>query len=228
MNSNLIDVENLSKTYAREGAPVTALRNATFEIREGEFVVIRGASGSGKSTLLNLLGCLESPSAGSYFFGGEDVSHKRDRELSRIRSRKIGFVFQSFNLLPRTTAIENVQLPMIYADSPVSRARAAAALQRVGLDHRLRHYPSELSGGEQQRVAIARALINDPALILADEPTGNLDESSGKSVMAILLELNCEGRTIIMVTHDSAVAASGSRTLFICDGVISEEGVPCT
>lgn len=224
----MIRAENLSKTYTRDGAPITALRDATFEIRAGEFVVIRGASGSGKSTLLNLLGCLDSPSTGSYWLDGEDVSCKTDRELSRIRSRKIGFVFQSFNLLPRTTAIENVQLPMIYGDRPSSRECAASALQRVGLDHRLRHYPSELSGGEQQRVAIARALINDPVLIFADEPTGNLDEAAGKSVMALLLELHHEGRTIIMVTHDPNVAAFGSRQLFIRDGVIREqEAVRC-
>jgi putative ABC transport system ATP-binding protein len=227
--NKMIQVHNLSKAYTQGGVPVPALREATFEIGAGEFVVIRGVSGSGKSTLLNLLGCLDSPSSGSYALDGEDVSRKTDRDLSRIRSRKFGFVFQSFNLLPRTTAVENVELPMIYADRPVSRARAVAALERVGLGHRQHHLASELSGGEQQRVAIARALINDPALILADEPTGNLDESSGTSVMKLLLELQREGRTIVMVTHDPAIAAFAERTLVIRSGTVYEkELAPCT
>jgi len=219
----MIDVCSLTKTYARGGESVTALHDATFGIGAGEFVVIRGASGSGKSTLLNLLGCLDSPTSGSYVLDGEDVSGKSDRELSRIRSRKIGFIFQSFNLLPRTTAVENVELPMIYADQPASRERAVAALERVGLGHRQQHYASELSGGEQQRVAIARALINNPALILADEPTGNLDETAGMSVINLLLDLQREGRTIVMVTHDPDVASFGQRTLLIRDGLVKEE-----
>lgn len=224
----MIEVSHLSKTYARSGVSVIALRDATFAIAAGEFVVIRGVSGSGKSTLLNLLGCLDSPSSGTYCLDGEDVSGQSDRALSRVRSSKIGFVFQAFNLLPRTTALENVQLPMVYADRQVSRARAAAALERVGLQHRQRHYASELSGGEQQRVAIARALINDPALILADEPTGNLDGAAGASVMALLADLHREGRTIIMVTHDPAVAAHGNRTLLIRDGVVfGSEAASC-
>ena len=225
----MICATNLSRTYARGGVPVTALREATFDVGAGEFVVIRGVSGSGKSTLLNLLGCLDSPTSGTYVLDGEDVSRKTDRELSRIRSRKIGFIFQSFNLLPRTTAVENVEMPMIYADQRVSRMRAAAALERVGLGHRLRHFASELSGGEQQRVAIARALVNDPAVILADEPTGNLDESSGEIIMSLLLDLNREGRTIVMVTHDPAVAACAERTLVIRDGTVYEkELASCT
>ncbi len=225
----MIQVNNLSRVYAQGGVPVPALREATFEIGAGEFVVIRGVSGSGKSTLLNLLGCLDSPTSGNYALDGEDVSRKTDRDLSRIRSRKIGFVFQSFNLLQRTTAVENVELPMIYADRPVKRARAAAALERVGLSHRQHHFAAELSGGEQQRVAIARALINDPALILADEPTGNLDESSGTSVMKLLSDLQREGRTIVMVTHDAGVAAFAERTLVIRNGTVYEEELaPCT
>jgi len=220
---SMIEVKGLARIYSRGGTPVTALSDATFAIRAGEFVVIRGASGSGKSTLLNLLGCLDSPSAGIYRLDGEDVAGRNDRELSHLRSRKIGFVFQSFNLLPRTTAVENVELPMIYADKPVSRKRAAAALERVGLGHRQRHYASELSGGEQQRVAIARALINDPALIFADEPTGNLDEAAGAGVMTLLTEMHREGRTIVMVTHDPAVAAFAERTLSIRDGVVHEK-----
>jgi putative ABC transport system ATP-binding protein len=221
----MIRIEHISKTYSRDGVPVTALSDASFALDAGEFVVIRGVSGSGKSTLLNILGCLDSPTSGTYVFDGADVSHKDDAELSRIRSRKIGFIFQSFNLLPRTTAIENVELPMIYADKVVSRIRAKQALARVGLAHRERHYAAELSGGEQQRVAIARSLINDPALILADEPTGNLDESAGAAVMNILHELNDEGRTIILVTHDDAVANHARRVLLIRDGVLRESEV---
>ncbi|MEO8727442.1 MAG: ABC transporter ATP-binding protein [Acidobacteriaceae bacterium] len=220
----MIHIENISKTYSRNGLPVTALRHATFDIASGDFIVIRGASGSGKSTLLNILGCLDVPTTGTYQLDGADVSRKSDAELSRIRSRKIGFVFQSFNLLPRTTAIENVELPMIYADRAVSRQRAAAALARVGLSHRERHFATELSGGEQQRVAIARALINDPALVLADEPTGNLDLASGSEVMRILRELNEEGRTIVLVSHDDAVAAHARRALTIRDGALEAQG----
>jgi putative ABC transport system ATP-binding protein len=218
----MIRLEQVSKTYSRHGSPVTALRDASFAIDAGDFVVIRGVSGSGKSTLLNILGCLDSPTSGTYLLDGADVSHKRDAELSHIRSRKIGFIVQSFNLLPRTTAVENVELPMIYADQAVSRTRAEQALARVGLAHRENHFATELSGGEQQRVAIARSLINDPALILADEPTGNLDESAGAGVLSILHELNDEGRTIILVTHDDAVANHARRVLLIRDGLLRE------
>jgi putative ABC transport system ATP-binding protein len=221
----VIRIENISKTYSRDGVPVTALREATLNIDAGDFVVIRGVSGSGKSTLLNILGCLDSPSTGTYLLDSADVSHKSDAELSRIRSARIGFIFQSFNLLPRTTAIENVELPMIYADRAINRSCAAEALARVGLAHRERHFATELSGGEQQRVAIARALINNPALILADEPTGNLDEISGAGVMSLLRELNDEGRTIVLVTHDEAVSAHARRVLLIRDGVLRESEV---
>src|SRR5271154_1156790 len=221
----MIQIEKISRAYSRDGVPITALREATFSVEAGDFVVIRGVSGSGKSTLLNILGCLDSPSTGTYLLDGADVSHKSDAELSRIRSQNIGFIFQSFNLLPRTTAIENVELPMIYADREISRSRAAATLARVGLAHRERHFATELSGGEQQRVAIARALINDPALILADEPTGNLDESASAGVMEILHELNDEGRTIVLVTHDDAVAAHARRVLILRDGIVEEVAV---
>jgi putative ABC transport system ATP-binding protein len=221
----MIQFDKISKTYSREGTPVIALREASFTISAGDFVVIRGVSGSGKSTLLNILGCLDSPTTGTYLLDGSDVSHKSDAELSHIRSRKIGFIFQSFNLLPRTTATENVELPMIYADQRISRARAVRALDRVGLSHRGRHYATELSGGEQQRVAIARSLINDPALILADEPTGNLDEKAGESVMRILHDLNEDGRTIVLVTHDDTVAAHARRILHIRGGVLQESEV---
>jgi putative ABC transport system ATP-binding protein len=221
----MIRLKQVSKTYSRNGVPVTALRDASFGIDAGDFVVIRGVSGSGKSTLLNILGCLDSPTAGTYLLDGADVSHKSDAELSRIRSQKIGFIFQSFNLLPRTTAIENVELPMIYADHAVSRTRAKQALARVGLAHREHHFAAELSGGEQQRVAIARSLINDPALILADEPTGNLDQMAGAAVMQILGELNEEGRTIVLVTHDDELARHARRVLIIRDGVLRESEV---
>ena len=221
----MIRLHGVSKMYSRGGTLITALRDASFAIDAGDFVVIRGVSGSGKSTLLNIIGCLDSPTSGAYVLDGADVSHKGDAELSRIRSQKIGFILQSFNLLPRTTAVENVELPMIYADKALSRARAELALARVGLSHRQGHYASELSGGEQQRVAIARSLINDPALILADEPTGNLDESAGAAVLNILHQLNDEGRTIILVTHDDEVAKHARRVLVIRDGVLSESQV---
>src|SRR5258708_31035099 len=188
-------------------AAVTALRGVSFRVERGEFVVIRGASGSGKSTLLHILGCLDRPSSGAYRLDGHDVTTLDDRSLSQLRARRIGFVFQSFNLLPRTTAVENVEIPMLYADVPLDRGRATAALARVGLRERGGHYATELSGGEQQRVAVARALINDPALILADEPTANLDDAAGRDVMQLLQSLHAEGRTIVLVTHDDAVAA---------------------
>ena len=192
-------------------------------IAAGEFVVIRGPSGSGKSSLLNILGCLDRPSSGTYLLDGQDVSGYSDRKLSRVRSRKIGFVFQSFNLLPRTTALENVEMPMIYAGTGIDRKRSLAALERVGLKDRAKHYGTELSGGEQQRVAIARALINDPPLILADEPTGNLDSVAAAEVMKILQGLNLEGRTILLVTHDDSIARYAGREIFLKDGSICSD-----
>lgn len=221
----MIEVENISKTYARGDTSVEALKAATFHISEGEFVAVRGASGSGKSTLLNILGCLDRPSSGSYRLDGEAVANFSDRQLSRIRNAKIGFIFQAFNLLPRTTARENVEIPMVYRDGHVDRRRALSALERVGLRDRADHFATELSGGEQQRVAVARALINNPALILADEPTGNLDANAGLEVMRLLEELHKEGRTILLVTHDDAVAAYASRELLMRDGeIISDIG----
>ena len=217
----MIQIENITKTYARSGGgTVEALKSVTFDISEGEFVAVRGASGSGKSTLLNILGCLDRPSSGSYRLNSEDVARYSDKQLSRVRNAKVGFIFQAFNLLPRTTALENVEIPMVYADGRVDRQRAVAALERVGLASRARHYASELSGGEQQRVAIARALINSPVLVLADEPTGNLDFKAGQEVMALLQELHDDGRTILLVTHDDAVAAYASRELRLQDGTI--------
>jgi putative ABC transport system ATP-binding protein len=217
----MIEIENISKSYSRgEAGIVTALKEASFTIAPGEFVVVRGASGSGKSTLLNILGCLDRPSAGSYRLYGKDVSQLNDKQLSQVRNAKIGFIFQSFNLLPRTTAVENVEVPMVYRDGRVERNRARAALERVGLGDRTNHFATELSGGEQQRVAVARALINNPALILADEPTGNLDFAAGDEVMRLLQALHEEGRTIVLVTHDAAVADYAAREILLQDGLI--------
>ena len=217
----MIEIENISKSYSRgQTGVVTALKEASFTIAPGEFVIVRGASGSGKSTLLNILGCLDRPTSGRYRLDGEDVSNLNDKQLSRVRNARIGFIFQSFNLLPRTTAIENVEVPMVYGDGHVDRKKAQASLERVGLGNRRNHFATELSGGEQQRVAIARALINTPALILADEPTGNLDVAAGEEVMGLLQALNREGRTILLVTHDNAVAAYASREIFLRDGSI--------
>jgi putative ABC transport system ATP-binding protein len=217
----MIEIDNISKSYSRgETNVVAALKEASFTIAPGEFVVVRGASGSGKSTLLNILGCLDRPTTGRYWLDSEDVSGLSDRQLSRVRNAKIGFIFQSFNLLPRTTAIENVELPMVYGDGHVDRNRAQTTLERVGLGNRANHFATELSGGEQQRVAIARALINNPALILADEPSGNLDVVAGEEAMRLLQALNQEGRTILLVTHDDAVAAYASREILLRDGVI--------
>jgi putative ABC transport system ATP-binding protein len=217
----MIEIENISKSYSRgENGVVAALKEASFIITPGEFVVVRGASGSGKSTLLNILGCLDRPTSGRYRLDGKDVSDLNDKQLSRVRNAKIGFIFQSFNLLPRTTAIENVEIPMVYGDGRVDRKQAQASLERVGLGNRENHFATELSGGEQQRVAIARALINNPALILADEPTGNLDAAAGEELMRLLQTLNREGRTILLVTHDNTIATYASREIFLRDGAI--------
>jgi putative ABC transport system ATP-binding protein len=219
----MIEISHVSKTHRRDdGTPIVALKDACFEIIAGEFVTIRGASGSGKSSLLNIIGCLDKPTTGAYRLDGEDVSAYSDKRLSRVRSRKIGFVFQSFNLLPRTTARENVEMPMIYAGRRIDRGVALAALERVGLKGRANHYATELSGGEQQRVAIARALINDPPLVLADEPTGNLDSLAAEEVMHILQDLNREGRTVILVTHDDTVAKYAKREISLRDGIVSD------
>ena len=218
----MIQVERLSKKYRRAGSTaIEALKEATFKITPGEFVCVRGASGSGKSTLLNILGCLDSPTSGSYCLDGQDVGHYTDKQLSRVRNEKIGFIFQSFNLLTRTTALENVEIPMVYGTGRVDRKRAKQALERVGLGARANHFPTELSGGEQQRVAVARALINNPALILADEPTGNLDAEAASAVMDLLQSLHTEGRTILLVTHDRAVASYASRVILLRDGAIA-------
>ena len=222
----MIEVSHIEKTYRRgDGTPVTALKDISFAIQQGEFVTVRGASGSGKSSLLNILGCLDTPSGGSYRLDGEDVSHYTDRQRSQIRCHQIGFVFQSFNLLPRTTAVENVEIPALYRGGAIDRERALEILRRVGLGERAEHFVTELSGGEQQRVAIARALMNDPPLLLADEPTGNLDTAAGDSIMQLLTDLHREGRTIVLVTHDENVAGYAKRELLIRDGLLASDRV---
>lgn len=224
----MIKVENLGKVYQPGAHPVVALADVNMTVRPGEFLAVMGPSGSGKSTLMNLLGCLDTPTSGTYRLDGMEVSGISDTELARIRNRKIGFVFQTFNLLPRMSAMRNVELPMIYAGvAPRERVRRAAeALEKVGLAERMRHKPSELSGGQVQRVAIARALVNNPAIILADEPTGNLDTRSGQEIMAIFQELNRGGATIVLVTHEREIALHTSRIVLFRDGrLVGDEPV---
>jgi putative ABC transport system ATP-binding protein len=218
----LIEARGLSKSYVMGSTTVAALRGVSLTIGEGEFVAIMGASGSGKSTFMNLLGCLDTPTTGEYRLAGEKVSDMSGDALAAIRNRRIGFVFQQFNLLPRTSALDNVQLPLLYAATPASerRQRAMARLSQVGLATRHDHHPSQLSGGQQQRVAIARALVNDPALILADEPTGALDSRTSLEIMVLLQQLNAAGMTIVMVTHESDIAAFASRIITFRDGEI--------
>jgi putative ABC transport system ATP-binding protein len=217
---SIIEADGLLKGYRGDGPQVEVLRDLSFRVEPGEFVAITGASGSGKSTLLNILGLLDRPDGGSYRFDGREWSGASDDDLSDARNRRIGFVFQQFHLLDRDTALRNVTLPLVYAEGDVGdvRARGEKALAAVGLAHRVEHRPFEMSGGEQQRVAVARALINDPALILADEPTGNLDTAAGEEVVGLFRRLHDEGRTIIMVTHDPAVAARADRVLVLEDG----------
>ena len=221
----LIEARALTKTYAMGGQTVHALRGISLDIAEGDFVAIMGASGSGKSTLMNILGCLDQPSTGTYVLAGEEVESLSQDALASIRNRRIGFVFQQFNLLPRTSAQENVELPMVYAGVKAAERRKAAeaALQRVGLSERGEHTPSELSGGQQQRVAIARALVNQPQLILADEPTGALDSQTSEDIMHLLTELNRQGMTVVVVTHEPDIAAWARRKLVFRDGLMVED-----
>ncbi len=219
----VIEMRGIGKTYSSGRLEVRALVDVDLDVVPGDFLAIVGPSGSGKSTLMNLLGCLDRPTAGTYRLAGTDVATLSDDALARVRNRTIGFVFQSFNLLPRTTAIENVAMPLLYAG--VGRAermrRAHDSLARLGLEDRLTHEPSELSGGQQQRVAIARALVTEPTIILADEPTGNLDSASGADVLALLHELNDAGTTIVLITHDSDVAVAARRSVHVRDGRVS-------
>jgi putative ABC transport system ATP-binding protein len=221
--SALIDLDRVSRTYDLGRVQVQALVDATLRIDEGEFVAVVGPSGSGKSTLMNILGCLDRPTAGSYVFDGASVATLDDDGLATVRGRMIGFVFQNYNLLPRTSALDNVAAPLLYqgVGKKQRRARARAALERLGLGDRTDHEPSELSGGQQQRVAIARALVTEPRLILADEPTGNLDSTSGEDVMHVLHELNSAGRTVVLITHDTDVATLATRQVHVRDGRIA-------
>ena len=233
MNSNgarplgpvVIDIENITKDYVMGEEIVRALRGVSLQIRRNEYLAVMGPSGSGKSTLMNMLGCLDTPTSGRYEFNGRTVAEMDDDELAAIRNREIGFVFQTFNLLPRATSLRNVELPLIYAgmDPETRMERATQALTDVGLGDRIHHKPNELSGGQRQRVAIARALVNDPSIILADEPTGNLDSKTGEEIMALLEDLYQRGHTIILVTHERDVAAHARRSIHLRDGVVESD-----
>jgi len=222
----MIHMDGIQKTYRVGDVEVPALRGIALHIKPGEFVALMGPSGCGKSTLMNLLGCLDTPSAGSYLLDGQEVAGLDDDALSAIRNRKIGFVFQSFNLLPRATALENVELPLIYRDEGGIKAKAAAALASVGLADRAHHKPTELSGGQQQRVATARALVTDPAILMADEPTGNLDTKASEEIMALFGQLHCQGRTIVLVTHEPDIARHAERIIRLQDGQVCWESRP--
>ena len=225
MTPPVIKLKNIGKTYSNGKVEVKALRSIDLEIAQGEFVAIMGSSGSGKSTLMNILGCLDTQSRGDYMLDGTDIIRLETDEKAEIRSTKIGFVFQSFNLLPRTTALENVELPLVYSNIPRAERKklASAALSLVGLEQRAGHLPNQLSGGQQQRVAIARAVVNDPRIILADEPTGNLDTATSHEIMKIFGNLNERGKTIIMITHEEDIASHSKRIINLKDGEITDD-----
>jgi putative ABC transport system ATP-binding protein len=225
MSPDIIRTEALAKDYELGAETVHALRGVDLLVERNEYMAIMGPSGSGKSTFMNLIGCLDTPSSGRYWLNGEQVSELDDDQLARIRNREIGFVFQTFNLLPRATSLHNVELPLVYAGvtGKERRERAASMLERVGLGDRMTHRPSELSGGQRQRVAVARALINNPSLLLADEPTGNLDSQTGAEIMALFDELHASGQTIMLVTHEHDIAEHAHRTVTLRDGIIASD-----
>ena len=221
----IIQAHSLVKTYRLGESLVPAIDGIDLQVKEGEIVAISGSSGSGKSTLMHILGCLDRPDSGTYMLAGEDVSKLLPDRLAEIRNRKIGFVFQNFNLLPRLNALDNVELPLLYAGASEARARAESALRSVGLEDRMNHEPPQLSGGQRQRVAIARAIVTDPAVILADEPTGNIDSKTGEEIMAIFKKLNAKGHTLIIVTHDLDIANHCKRQIYMRDGkIINDKG----
>jgi putative ABC transport system ATP-binding protein len=223
--SEVIRIRELTREYPMGTERILALRGVTLDIRRNEYVAIMGPSGSGKSTMMNLLGCLDTPTGGEYWLNGQEVSRLTDDELARVRNREIGFVFQTFNLLPRATALHNVELPLVYAGARARerRERAVAALERVGLGDRLAHRPNELSGGQRQRVAIARALVNEPSILLADEPTGNLDSVTSEEIMRVFGDLHAGGQTVIMVTHEPDIAAHAERVVVLRDGQVESD-----
>jgi putative ABC transport system ATP-binding protein len=225
MSDLVIQIRQLTRDYQMGAETVQALRGVTLEIRRNEYVAIMGPSGSGKSTLMNLIGCLDTPTSGEYWLNGQEVSRMPDDALARVRNREIGFVFQTFNLLPRASALANVELPLVYGgvSSRERRRRAEAALFRVGLGDRMDHRPNELSGGQRQRVAIARALVNDPAILLADEPTGNLDSTTSEEIMRVFASLHGQGQTVIMVTHEADIAAHAARIVLLKDGRVASD-----
>jgi putative ABC transport system ATP-binding protein len=225
MNEVIIKLDGITREYVMGAEQVRALRGVDLEIRRNEYVAIMGPSGSGKSTMMNMLGCLDTPSAGRYWLNGHEVSQMKDDDLARIRNREIGFVFQTFNLLPRASALANVELPLVYAgiSGRERRRRAETALQRVGLGERMHHKPNELSGGQRQRVAIARALVNEPSILLADEPTGNLDSTTSEEIMRVFGALHTQGQTVVLVTHEAEIAAHAHRVVMLRDGRVDSD-----